>query len=187
GDVLVLTKPLGVGIITTALKGKVADAAHVAAAVESMETLNRRAAHLLRQVGPNACTDITGFGLLGHGYEMANRGGVGLRFHVDQLPFLEGAEEYADMWLFPAGTCNNEQAYEDGVRFGAGVTEEMRQLLYTPETSGGLLAAIEPHKLGELLAVCDEEGQGCWVVGEVVEDEGVEVGRRQSAFPMEFC
>lgn len=175
GDVLVLTKPLGVGIITTALKGEVADPLHVAAAVERMETLNRQAAHLLRQVGPNACTDITGFGLLGHAHEMANKGGVGLHFHLDQLPFLEGAKEYADMWLFPAGTCNNEQAYEDAVHFAAGVTEEMRQLLYTPETSGGLLAAIDPHKLGELLALCDEAGQGCWIVGEVVEAEGVEV------------
>ncbi len=175
GDVLVLTKPLGVGIITTALKGEIADPIHVAAAVESMETLNRQAAHLLRQVGPNACTDITGFGLLGHGYEMANKGGVGLRFHLDQFPFLEGAREYADMWLFPTGTCNNEQAYEHGVRFGPGVTEEMQQLLYTPETSGGLLAALAPHKVGELTALCDEVNQGCWVVGEVVEGDGVEV------------
>lgn len=174
-DVLVLTKPLGTGIITTALKGQVADPVHVAAAVESMKTLNRRAAHLLRQVGPNACTDITGFGLLGHSHEMATKGGVGLRFHVEQLPFLEGTQEYADMWLFPAGTCNNEQAYEHGVHFGTGVSEEMRQLLYTPETSGGLLTAIDPHKLSELTALCDEADQGCWVVGEVVEGEDVEV------------
>jgi len=99
GDVLVLTKPLGVGIVTTALKGEVANPAHVAAAVESMKKLNRDAARLIQQVNANACTDITGFALLGHGYEMAKKGGVRLRFHFDQIAFVEGAIEYADDWL----------------------------------------------------------------------------------------
>ena len=175
GDALVLTKPLGVGIITTALKGGVADPAHVAAAVESMKKLNRQAARLIQQVGVHACTDITGFALLGHGYEMAEKSGAQLRFYVDQLPFLDGAVDYADQWLFPAGTCRNEQAYQHGVTFDPGVAEEMQQLLYTPETSGGLLVSVPPDKVRALTALFKGEGHPCWVVGEVVEGKGIHV------------
>ena len=175
GDVLILTKPLGVGIITTALKGQVADPAHVEAAVESMKRLSRDAARLTQQVGVHACTDITGFALLGHGYEMAEKSGVRLRFYLRQLPFLEGAQQYADDWLFPGGTCNNERAYEHVVRFDPGISEEMQQLLYTPETSGGLLIAVPSGKLEELTALFDTEGQEHWTIGEVVEGEGIEV------------
>ena len=175
GDVLILTKPLGVGIITTALKGQVADPAHVEAAVESMKRLSRDAARLSQQVGVHACTDITGFALLGHGYEMAEKSGVRLRFYLRQLPFLEGAQQYADDWLFPGGTCNNERAYEHVVRFEPGISEEMQQLLYTPETSGGLLIAVPSGKLEELTALFDTEGQEHWTIGEVVEGEGIEV------------
>ena len=175
GDVLILTKPLGVGIITTALKGQVADPAHVEAAVESMKRLSRDAARLTQQVGVHACTDITGFALLGHGYEMAEKSGVRLRFYLRQLPFLEGAQQYADDWLFPGGTCNNERAYEHVVRFEPGISEEMQQLLYTPETSGGLLIAVPSGKLEELTALFDTEGQEHWTIGEVVGGEGIEV------------
>jgi len=175
GDVLVLTKPLGVGIITTALKGEVAGPAHVSVAVESMKRLNRHAAQLIQRVGVHSCTDITGFALLGHGYEMAEKSSVRLRFHVDQLPFLDGAVEYAEQWLFPAGTCNNERAYEHAVHFGPEVSEEMQQLLYTPETSGGLLVAVPQEKLEELIGLFTEAGEPHWVVGEVVEGEEIEV------------
>jgi selenide,water dikinase len=175
GDALILTKPLGVGIITTALKGQVADPAHVAAAVESMKRLNRDAARMIQQVGVHACTDVTGFALLGHGCEMAEKSGVRLRFYVEQFPFLEGAQQYADDWLFPGGTCNNERAYEHAVRFEPGISEEMQQLLYTPETSGGLLVAVTSEKLEELITLFGAEGQEHWTIGEVVEGEGIEV------------
>ncbi len=175
GDVLVLTKPLGAGIITTVLKADVAAPAHIAAAVESMKKLNREAAELIRKIGVHAVTDITGFALLGHGYEMAQKSGVRLRFHLEQIPFLEGAREYADMWLFPGGTCNNERAYEHAVTFAPEIEEEMQQLLYTPETSGGLLVAVPPEKLEGLIQLFDDAGHPCWVVGEVVEGEGIEV------------
>jgi selenide,water dikinase len=175
GDVLVLTKPLGVGIITTALKGRQADAAHVAAAVESMKRLNRGAARLIQQVGVRACTDVTGFALLGHGFEMAERSGVRLRFFAKKLPFLEGAMQYAEASLFPGGTCNNERAYQHAVHFGPGVSEEMQQLLYTPETSGGLLVAVPAERLEMLAERFDEAAEPYWVVGEVVDGEGIEV------------
>jgi len=175
GDVLVLTKPLGVGLITTVLKADMAASAHIDGAVESMKKLNRQAARILGQVEVRAVTDVTGFALLGHGYEMAEKSGVRLRFHLGQIPFLEGAREYADMWLFPGGTCDNERAYQHGVTFAPGIEEEMEQLLYTPETSGGLLAAVPREQLDALLERFEAASHPCWVIGEVMEGEGVEV------------
>jgi len=175
GDVLVLTKPLGVGMITTAAKGEVAEPAHVAQAVDTMRRLNRRASQLMQQVGVHAATDITGFGLLGHAQEMAEKSGVRLRFEVDRLPFLDGAVEYAEGWLFPAGTCRNQQCYEPWVDFAPHLEEEMRMLLYTPETSGGLLLAVPPGKAPDLTSLFTREGQASWTVGEVVEGKGLQV------------
>jgi selenide,water dikinase len=175
GDALVLTKRLGVGVVTTALKGGVADPARVAEAVASMKRLNREAMHLISQVGANACTDVTGFALLGHAYEMAERGGVRLRFFFDELPFIDGAVQYADDNLFPAGSCRNKDAYEQDVDFALTLSQEMQLLLFTPETSGGLLAAVSPEKLDALLTLFADAGHPCWVVGEVVEGEGIEV------------
>jgi selenide, water dikinase len=175
GEVLVLTKALGAGMITTALKGGVADPAHVAGAVESMKRLNRQAAQFLQQVGAHACTDITGFALLGHAHEMADKSKVRLRFHMDRLPFLDGAVGYAEQWLFPAGTCRNEQAYRHGVEFASAISEEMQQLLFTPETSGGLLASIPPERLQTLLALFAGAQAPCRVVGEVVAGSGIQI------------
>ena len=172
GDVLVLTKPLGVGIITTAHKGDQAQPAHVEAAIASMLKLNRAAAELLQATGVHACTDVSGFALLGHASELAERSGVQLCMHVDRLPFVPGAEEYADMWLFPAGTANNKQAYGKGVRCAEGVAEETEQLLYTPETSGGLLAAVPPDRLADLEAGFKAAGEPLWIVGEVRPADG---------------
>jgi selenide, water dikinase len=178
GDLLALTKPLGVGIIVTAAKGDAADPAHVPPAVASMKRLNRDAARLAQRIGVHACTDITGFALLGHGYEMAERSGVRLRFHGDRLPFLDGAICYADEWFFPAGTCRNETYFGRQVNFADDISDEMRQLLFTPETSGGLLLAVAPNKADGLTAAFADAGQPIWIVGEVTTGQGVEVARR---------
>jgi len=175
GDVLVLTKPLGVGIITTALKGGVADTAHVAAAVASMKRLNRQAVKLIQQVGADACTDITGFSLLGHACEMAERSRARLRFYVERLPFLGGATQYAEENLFPGGACRNRDAYSAQVSFAPGISEEMQMLLFTPETSGGLLAAISPEQVETLVALFQAHNHPCWIVGEAMEGNGIEV------------
>jgi selenide,water dikinase len=175
GDALVLTKPLGVGAITTALKGDAADPAHVAAAVASMKRLNRDAARCIQQAGAHACTDVTGFSLLGHAYEMAERSSARLRFHFDRLPFLDGAREYAEQNLFPGGSCRNRDAYVGHVDFAPALSEETRLLLFTPETSGGLLAAIPPEQVEPLTARLAAEDAPCWLVGEVVKGEGIEV------------
>ena len=174
GDQLLLTKPLGVGIITTAAKGSVADAEHLQGAIHSMLELNRRAAELAQQVCFHAMTDITGFALLGHAYEMASQSQVRFRFSFSQLPFLPGATDYADQWLFPGGACNNQRTFEDHVSFN-GLAEEMQMLLFTPETSGGLLVALPPREAERLEELCREAGQPVWRVGDVVEGAGIEI------------
>ncbi len=175
GDALVLTKPLGVGVITTALKGDAAAPEHVAAAVESMLRLNRNAARAAQAVGVQGGTDITGFALLGHGLEMAEKSGVRLRIHLGQLPFLPGAQEYAEAWLFPGGACRNEDAYTPQVEFAPTIPDEIRRLLFSPETSGGLLIAVPPGRLEDLLTYLEESGERGWVIGEVVAGSGIGV------------
>ncbi len=174
-DLLALTKPLGAGMVATAFKGGVAEPDHVAAAAASMARLNRGAAGLGQRIGIRAATDITGFGLLGHASEMAALSGVGLRFRLADLPFLPGAREYAEQWLFPAGANRNQEYFGCGVAFGSGVPDEMQLLLFTPETSGGLLMAVPAGRLAELEASADDAGQPLWVVGEVVEGIGIEI------------
>jgi selenide,water dikinase len=174
GDVLLLTKPLGVGIITTAAKGGAADPAHLEAAIESMLQLNRRAAELAARVAPHAMTDVTGYALLGHGYEMATLSGVRLRFDYNRLPFLPGAKEYAAQSLFPGGSCRNQDMYAPHIEFGD-LSEELQLLLLTPETSGGLLIALPAEDAARLEALYNEAGQHVWRVGEVIAGEGIEV------------
>ncbi len=175
GDALVLTKPLGAGMVTTALKGAAARSEDVEAAVESMKRLNRAAAQLVQDVGVNASTDITGFGILGHGYEMAEKSGVRLRFYLDQLPFLPGAVQYAEEWLFPGGSHKNQGFYKRHVQWVNGISDEMQLLLYSPETSGGLLVSVPAGRLDALTTRFPEAGQPYWVIGEVLEGQGIEV------------
>ncbi len=175
GDVLILTKPLGVGIITTALKAGRARADHVSEAKSSMQLLNKKAAAILRDTHIHAMTDITGFALIGHAMDIASHSKVLLRFRLASLPFLPGAADYAEQWLFPGGTTANRQAYEQDVRISEDIPEETALLLYTPETSGGLLAAVPRNKLGLIRSRFADAGQGIWVVGEVDEGRGIEI------------
>jgi selenide,water dikinase len=175
GDVLVLTKPLGVGIITTALKGQAAEPDHVSQAIENMMHLNRQAAEISQKVGVSACTDITGFGILGHGYEMAEKSGVRLRFSFNSLPFLAGAIRYAEEWLFPGGSHNNKKFYKAHLDWDPAISEEMQLLLYTPETSGGLLIAVPADKVAALTQRFAEIDHPCWVIGDVTEGQGIKV------------
>lgn len=172
GDALVLTKPLGVGVITTALKQQVADLAHVEAAVASMLLPNQAAARAMQAAGVHAATDITGFGLLGHSQEMAANSGVGLRFFLDALPFLPGAHEYASKWVFPGGAHNNQRFYQPHISFADDIPDETRLLLFDPETSGGLLIAVARDCLSALEAELAKAGQAYWLVGEVVDGAG---------------
>ncbi len=176
GDRILLTKPLGVGIITTAFKADQAELEHLAVVTEWMKRLNRVAAEALRSVQPHAVTDITGFGLLGHAWEVSQRSGVRLRLRYAALPFHPGAQRYADELLFPALANNNMADYGEHVRFGPGLEYEQQMLLFTPETSGGLLISLAPAEAEQYTRAAAELGQSVWQIGEVLAgDPGIEV------------
>ena len=175
GDALILTKPLGVGVITTALKRDQAHAEHVSAAIRSMASLNKSAAAAARRAGVRAATDITGFGLLGHALEMANQSRVKFTFSWPDLPWLDGALEYAQAWIFPGGASTNQAAAAGQVSFDDGLEDWQRLLLHDPETSGGLLLAIAHDKAVALLSDLHRHNQPAWQIGFVLEGSGIRV------------
>jgi len=175
GDVLVLSKPLGFGTITTALKQGVADPGDVTEAVGWMKRLNNLAADLALEFGLRSGTDITGFGLLGHAWEMAQASGVGMRFFHAKVPFIRGAHRYAHEFIFPGGSSDNRMYFGPHVRFSPEIGEPTQMLLFDAQTSGGLLLAVPPQKMDELFEGAARLGQVLWEVGEVVEGEGIEV------------
>jgi selenide,water dikinase len=177
GDALVLTKPLGFGVTTTALKQETARPEDVAEAVEWMKRLNDRAADLGLEFGLRGATDVTGFGLLGHGLEVAEASGVGLRIDYPAVPFLSGAAAYARAFTFPGGAYDNRRFFGGEVRFIGDFEEWERMLLFDPQTSGGLLLAVPGERLEELRARAEALGQPAWVIGEAVEGAGIEVRR----------
>ena len=166
GDSLLLTKPIGVGVITTALKKGAASPQAVAAALASMKSLNRDAARILAQHGVAGCTDVTGFSLLGHALELATKSGVGLRLLSPSVPLVVGAAQAADAGAFPGGTTRNRAAFEGSVRFAPAVPERTRALLFSPETSGGLLAAVPRGETEACLSRLRAAGVEAAVVGE---------------------
>lgn len=177
GDVLVLTKPLGTGVITTAGKRETVSEEHLAAAIASMMNLNGPASRALRSLGDavHACTDITGFGLLGHAYEMAEQSGVGMRFTLAAIPWLPGARAYAEAGAVPGGTARNRSAVEPHVTYGDAVGAVDRLLLFDPQTSGGLFAAVAPDALDQARAAFEAAGVSAAEVGVVVADGGLRV------------
>jgi selenide,water dikinase len=175
GDVLVLTKPLGTGTITTAAKNLRADPAHLAAAVASMKRLNAVASRLAVAAGIRAGTDITGFGLLGHADEIAAKSGVGLIFDAAALPWLDGALAYAAEGIRTGGNGRNQEHFAVRVTFDDTVDPIVQQTLWESETSGGLLLCVEPDAVAGYLAACAAEGQSAWRVGTVTSGRGVTV------------
>jgi selenide, water dikinase len=145
GDLLVLTKRLGTGVVSTALKRGIASEQHMAAAIESMLALNRAPTFA------HGCTDITGFGLLGHAREMAVASGVTLEIEADRIPLLPGALEYARMGAVPGGTGNNREFVSPCVELERELTPELEALLYDPQTSGGLLIATSEPEDGAVV------------------------------------
>ncbi len=175
GDVLVLTKPLGAGVTTTALKQERAEEAHVQEAIEWMSRLNKMAGQLATEFNLRGGTDITGFGFLGHGMEMAEASGVLLSIEYEKLPFLSGARGYAEKGIFPGGAFDNKKHFEEHVIFNETLGEPAQMLLFDPQTSGGLLLGVPKEKLTELQARAKELEQPVWVIGEVRVGKGIEV------------
>ena len=173
GDRLVLTKPLGFGVTTTALKQDKADPQDVAEAVGWMKRLNQGAAQLATQFGLRAATDITGFSFLGHAWEMASAAGVGLRIRFRDVPFISCAKKYARAFTFPGGAYDNKLHFGEHVTFDPAIPEDEGFLLFDPQTSGGLLLGVPEEKIADFLAAARAADQPAWLVGQVVSGERI--------------
>lgn len=176
GDALLLTKPIGTGVISTALKQGRADEAWVAASTASMARLNRDAAEALHEIEAagdgarpiHAVTDVTGFGLLGHAREVAIGSRVSMQIDHARIAYLPGAIEAAHGGFFSGGLANNREFLEGCVGFAPAVPEEFRALLLDPQTSGGLLAAVAPDFAARAMAACERRGIPARLIGEVI-------------------
>jgi selenide,water dikinase len=172
GDRLILTKPLGVGIINTALKGGMIDEITVAKAVACMATLNNKASELMREVGVSACTDITGFGLLGHACEMIEGVEVGMVVDSASVPYFPEAKALAEMGLVPGGLHRNRNFRAHMVEISKGVPRYLVDILFDPQTSGGLLISVSADKAPGLLNSLRKEGVGeAAIIGEIVDKQ----------------
>ena len=169
---LILTKPLGSGILNTAIKADMASKEQYDMAVKTMATLNKYAFEALSGLNISSCTDITGFGFIGHAYEMAKGSGVSLEIYSDRIPIIEGAGEFAGLGIIPMGMYSNKNYVKDNVKVDEDIEEVTEDLLYDPQTSGGLLVAIDEDDvekaLENLSANTDNEFA---VVGKVISKE----------------
>lgn len=174
GDVLLLTKPLGTGILSTAIKGGLIETDGERQLVELLATLNRLPMELLGQhpdlrAGVHGCTDITGFGLLGHLHEMAEASQASIRVEARQLPLFLNAKDFADMGIIPEGAYRNRSFYSQWVRSSLPEMDSLELIGYDPQTSGGLLLALDAATAEQLLAQLAQAGYGpeCRIIGEV--------------------
>ncbi len=167
GDLLVLTKPIGTGILTTAGKRGIVASEVLEHAVRWMMRLNRDASLAARAVGIRSATDITGYALAGHAYEMASASQVQFRFELNKLPVMEGAVELAAQGSVPGGTARNRDYLQGKVFLQETWAEKWDALVFDPQTSGGLLMAVAPAKMDALALDLDRRGAAYWIVGQV--------------------
>jgi selenide,water dikinase len=171
GDLLVLTKPLGIGIISTAIKAGRASVEMIGTATRNMTMLNKQASEAMVEAGVKGATDITGFGLLGHLHEMLHRSCVSGTLALSKIPFISGARELAKSCI-PGGTRANLKYVNDKIVWGDGITEDEKLILADAQTSGGLLISVAADKLDGLLAGLTARGvETRAVIGEVIEGE----------------
>lgn len=170
GDKLILTKPLGMGILVTALKGKMVTEEDIKEAIDSARTLNREASLAMREAGANSATDITGFGLLGHLAEMMKGSQKSAKVFAKDIPIFKRSLEFAGLGMVPAGARSNRNFLGDMVSFRPEISADMADILFDPETSGGLLISIAPDRTELLMGELTKRGVSGWVVGEVFDD-----------------
>lgn len=170
GDKLILTKPLGTGIIATAVKRGIADKEAMVKSAESMATLNKLAADVMTEIGVNSATDVTGFGLLGHLLEMCKASNVSAKIDYQALPFLPSVKELAEKGIVPGGTKRNLKFVKDKVQFGEQLTDIDKLLLADAQTSGGLLISLSAEKAEKYITKFNELSDiQAVIVGEIVE------------------
>jgi selenide,water dikinase len=175
GDRLVLTKPLGFGTTTTAIKRGIASPEEVLEVCNWMKRLNKTASELAVQFELRAATDVTGFSLLGHAYEMAQASATHFRFDYERIPFIGPAEQYGAQYVFPGGASDNLLYFGNFVSFAPHISESQKMLLFDPQTSGGLLLCVPEDKHAAFLEAAERVGQPAWTVGAVLEGSGIEV------------
>ena len=167
GEVLILTKPLGLGIVNTAIKGEIATKKVYDMAVKVMATLNKYAAEAIMDKDISACTDITGFGLMGHGYEMASGSNVTLKIYQNRVPYIKEAKEYANMGLVPEGSYKNRE-YLKGKYILKNIEPWMEDILFDPQTSGGLLITCKEEDSIEIMKSLNKLDIKSSIIGEVL-------------------
>jgi len=175
GDALFLSKPIGSGVIGTGIKKEIASADEAAEAIGWMKRLNKDAAQIANTCSATAATDITGFSLMGHGWEMASASRVGLRIRYTDVPLFNGAARLAKEWCFAGGAFDNKEFYGPHVHFDDAITEEQQMILFDPQTSGGLLLSIPAEKADDCLQTAKQLGVPLWQIGEVTDSRHIEI------------
>jgi selenide,water dikinase len=171
GDRLILTKPLGTGIINTAIKAGMAKEESIEMVTNYMARLNRTASEVIQEIGANACTDITGFGLLGHAFEMIQGTGKGMIIHVSSVPVFPEAVNFAEMGLVPGGTYRNREFRINQVDIDPNVSPYLSDILFDPQTSGGLLIAVPGEKAEKMVKRLKGKGiEEAAIIGKVVDE-----------------
>lgn len=175
GDKLVLTKPLGSGILTTAHKNELLDKADLQEVVDVMATLNKDAADAMMEVGAHACTDVTGFGLLGHLKRLLDNSSVGATITLQDVPVIGVAWDLADRMIIPAGSMKNQMWIENDIDWGSSITDSARAILVDAQTSGGLLISVAPELHEQLLAELDKRNVKGSTIGTVTDGSIISV------------
>jgi selenide,water dikinase len=178
GDILLLTKPLGTGVLVSGARQGLTSAGDLAGAIDGMRRLNRAASEALVAAGIRAATDVTGFGLLGHGLEMARASGTRFVFEADALPALPGAIDLAAAGIETGGAAHNRRFVADSLKLGAGIAPQFVTLAHDPQTSGGLLAAVPPDLMSEVESSLDRANVPHWRIGNVEASDRPGVGLR---------
>ena len=169
GDKLILTKPLGTGIINTALKAGLVDEELAEKVTRCMVTLNKEASEIMQEIGVHACTDITGFGFLGHSVQLAESSQVGIEFDFNSMPYFPEVIDFAQQGLCPGGLFRNKDYYSCKVEITSEIPQHMQDVLFDAQTSGGLLICLEPEKAELLLDRMQQAGvTDAAIIGEVV-------------------
>jgi selenide,water dikinase len=168
GDALVLTKPLGTGILSTAVKRGLLSSEGIRRLTDSMLQLNRAACEAMLAIGAHAATDVTGFGLMGHAYEMASASGVTFRLDANAVPLLPEVLHFAEQGCIPGGNRNNWEFVKDHVQVRESLNPMLVKVLHDPQTAGGLLVGLAQNKVSEYLSRLADQGVTAWQIGEVI-------------------
>jgi selenide,water dikinase len=169
GDKLILTKPLGTGIINTALKAGLANEKTIDKVTKSMASLNKEASELMQKFEVHACTDITGFGFIGHTQQIAQNSQVGIKISSTSVPFFAEAKDFANKGMCPGGLQKNREFYSNMVKFATEIADHMKDILFDPQTSGGLLIALGKEAAKPLLDKLYKAGlRDSAIIGEVI-------------------